>query len=89
MSRCYKYSKEYICFHKEILVLALGINFMVYGDDWRLRKINFEGLIKIENDRDIWNLKNEDKVEIFYQPRRRDNIVKKVAMVKDTSSNSK
>ena len=62
---------------------------MVYGDDWRLRKINFEGLIKIENDRDIWNLKNEDKVEIVYQPRRRDNIVKKVAMVKDTSSNSK
>ena len=59
---------------------------MVYGDDWRLRKINFEGLIKIENDRDIWNLKNEDKVEIVYQPRRRDNIVKKVAMVKDTSS---
>ena len=88
MSRCYKYSKEYICFHKEIL-LTLGINFMVYGDDWRLRKINFEGLIKIENDRDIWNLKNEDKVEIDYQPRRRDNIVKKVAMVKDTSSNSK
>ena len=75
----------YICFHKEIL-LALGINFMVYGDDWRLGKINFEGLIEIEYDRDIWNLKNEDKVEIDYQPRRRDNIVKKVAMVKDTSS---
>ena len=88
MSRCYKYSKEYICFHKEIL-LALGINFMVYGDDWRLGKINFEGLIEIEYDIDIWNLKNEDKVEIVYQPRRRDNIVKKVAMVKDTSSNSK
>ena len=62
---------------------------MVYGDDWRLGKINFEGLIEIEYDRDIWNLKNEDKVEIVYQPRRRDNIVKKVAMVKDTSSNSK
>ena len=59
---------------------------MVYGDDWRLGKINFEGLIEIEYDRDIWNLKNEDKVEIVYQPRRRDNIVKKVAMVKDTSS---
>ena len=43
---------------------------MVYGDDWRLRKINFEGLIKIENDRDIWNLKNEDKVEIVHEPRR-------------------
>ena len=62
---------------------------MVYGDDWRLGKINFEGLIEIEYDIDIWNLKNEDKVEIVYQPRRRDNIVKKVAMVKDTSSNSK
>ena len=61
---------------------------MVYGDDWRLRKINFEGLIKIENDRDIWNLKNEDKVEIDYQPRRRDNIVKKT-VVEDTSSESK
>ena len=59
---------------------------MVYGDDWRLGKINFEGLIEIEYDRDIWNLKNEDKVEIVYQPRRRDNIAKKVAMVKDTSS---
>lgn len=59
---------------------------MVYGDDWRLGKINFEGLIEIEYDIDIWNLKNEDKVEIVYQPRRRDNIVKKVAMVKDTSS---
>ena len=62
---------------------------MVYGDDWRLGKINFEGWIEIEYDIDIWNLKNEDKVEIDYQPRRRDNIVKKVAMVKDTSSNSK
>ena len=43
-------------------------------------------LSKIENDRDVWNLKNEDKVEIVYQPRR-ENIVKKaVVSVEDTSS---
>ena len=34
------------------------------------------------------NLKNEDKVEIVYQPRR-DNIVKKAVVVEDTSSESK
>ena len=43
-----------------------------FGEDWRLRKIGnsfaFE-LSKIENDCDVWNLKNEDKVEIVYQPR--------------------
>ena len=67
---------------------ALGINFMAFGEDWRLRKIGnsfaFE-LFKIENDRDVWNLKNEDKVEIVYQPRR-ENIVKKAVVVEDTSS---
>ena len=45
-------------------------------------------LSKIENDRDVWNLKNEDKVEIVYQPRR-ENIVKKAVVVEDTSSESK
>ena len=68
---------------------ALGINFMAVGEDWRLRKIgnsfNFE-LFKIENDRDVWNLKNEDKVEIVYEPRR-DNIVKK-AVVEDAKPKS-
>ena len=63
---------------------AIGINFIAFGEDWRLRKIGnsfaFE-LFKIENDRDVWNLKNEDKVEIVYEPRR-DNIVKK-AVVED------
>ena len=43
-------------------------------------------LSKIENDRDVWNLKNEDKVEIVYEPRR-DNIVKK-AVVEDTKPKS-
>ena len=42
-------------------------------------------LSKIENDCDVWNLKNEDKVEIVYQPRR-ENIVKKAVVVEDTSS---
>ena len=37
---------------------------------------------KCAYDRDVWNLKNEDKVEIVYEPRR-DNIVKK-AVVEDT-----
>ena len=59
-----------------------------FGEDWRLRKIGnsfaFE-LSKIENDCDVWNLKNEDKVEIVYQPRR-ENIVKKAVVVEDTSS---
>ena len=67
---------------------ALGINFVAFGEDWRLRKIGnsfaFE-LSKIENDCDVWNLKNEDKVEIVYQPRR-ENIVKKAVVVEDTSS---
>ena len=49
---------------------ALRINFMAVGEDWRLRQIgnsfNFE-LFKIEKDRDVWNLKNEDKVEIVYE----------------------
>ena len=65
---------------------AQGINFMAVGEDWRLRKIgnsfNFE-LFKIEN---VWNLKNEDKVEIVYEPRR-DNIVKK-AVMEDTKPKS-
>ena len=55
-----------------------------FGKDWRLRKIGnsfASELSKIENDRDVWNLKNEDKVEIVYEPRR-DNIVKK-AVVED------
>ena len=73
---------------KKGVLEALGINFMAVGEDWRLRKIgnsfNFE-LFKIENDRDVWNLKNEDKVEIVYQPRR-ENIVKKAVVVEDTSS---
>ena len=68
---------------------AQGFNFMAVGEDWRLRKFgnsfNFE-LFKIENDRDVWNLKNEDKVEIVYEPRR-DNIVKK-AVVEDTKPKS-
>ena len=67
---------------------AIGINFIAFGEDWRLRKIGnsfaFE-LSKIENDCDVWNLKNEDKVEIVYQPRR-ENIVKKAVVVEDTSS---
>ena len=69
---------------------ALGINFMAFGEDWRLRKIGnsfAHELFKIESDRDVWNLKNEDKVEMVYQPRR-DNIVKKT-VVEDTSSESK
>ena len=44
------------------------------------------GWLEIENDRDVWNLKNEDKVEIVYEPRR-DNIVKK-AVVEDTKPKS-
>ena len=48
---------------------------MAFGEDWRLRKIGnsfaFE-LFKIENDHDVWNLKNEDKVEIVYQPKKRE-----------------
>ena len=40
---------------------------------------------KFENDCNVWNLKNEDKVEIVYQPRR-ENIVKKAVVVEDTSS---
>ena len=60
-----------------------------FGEDWRLRKIGnsfaFE-LSKIENDCNVWNLKNEDKVEIVYEPRR-DNIFKK-AVVEDTKPKS-
>ena len=41
---------------------------------------------KCAYDRDVWNLKNEDKVEIVYEPRR-DNIVKK-AVVEDTKPKS-
>ena len=51
---------------------------------WPLERIGnsfVSELSKIENDRDVWNLKNEDKVEIVYEPRR-DNIVKK-AVVED------
>ena len=70
---------------------ALGINFIASEQDWRLRKIGnsfaFE-LFKIENDRDVQNLKNEDKVEIVYRPRR-ENIFKKAVVVEDTSSESK
>ena len=51
-------------------------------------KLTIPLLSKIENDRDVWNLKNEDKVEIVYQPRR-ENIVKKAVVVEDTSSESK
>ena len=48
---------------------------MAFGEDWRLRKIGNSfalELFKIENDHDVWNLKNEDKVEIVYQPKKRE-----------------
>ena len=62
---------------------------MVEGEDWRLRKLeNFE-LFKIENDLDVWYLKNFDKIEAVYQPRE-DNIVRVKSLVEeDKSSESK
>ena len=38
--------------------------------DYRLRKITYDGLFKIEHDHDVWNLKNDNRVEIVNQPRR-------------------
>ena len=80
--------KNIIDFKKEVL-RALEINYMVEGEDWRLRKLeNFE-LFKIENDLDVWYLKNFDKIEAVYQPRE-DNIVRVKSLVEeDKSSESK
>ena len=64
--------KNMSTFKKEVLK-RLGIN-ENHGADWRLRKITYDGLFKIEHDHDVWNLKNDNKVEIVHQ-KRRGNIV--------------
>lgn len=51
------------------MLKKLGIN-ENHGADYRVRKITYDGLFKIELDHDVWNLKNENRVEIVHQPRR-------------------
>ena len=51
----------------------MGIN-ENHGADYRVRKIIYDGLFNIELDHDVWNLKNENRVEIVHQ-QRRGNIV--------------
>ena len=55
------------------MLKRLGIN-ENHGADYRVRKITYDGLFKIELDHDVWNLKNENRVEIVHQ-QRRGNIV--------------
>ena len=60
--------KNISTFQKEVLKrLVIKEN---HGDDYRLRKIAYHCLFKIELDHDVWNLKNENKVEIVHEPRR-------------------
>ena len=60
--------KNMLTFKREVLK-ALRIN-EIYGADWRLRKITYDGQFKIEHDRDVWNLNHNDRVEIVNQPKR-------------------
>ena len=51
--------------------------------------IRCKAVFKIENDLDVWYLKNFDKIEAVYQPRE-DNIVRVKSLVEeDKSSESK
>ena len=62
------------------MLKRLGIN-ENHGADYRVRKITYDGLFKIELDHDVWNLKNENRVEIVHQPRRGN-----IATLEDTGS---
>ena len=43
---------------------TLGFD-VAHAAEYRMRKINFEGVFKIKNDHDVVNLKHDNRVEII------------------------
>ena len=51
---------------KREILKTLGIS-LTYVAEWRLRKINYDGLYKIQHDHDVMNLKHENRVEAVHK----------------------